>query len=83
MNMTAAIMIAAGALLTIWAVKNINPGTFLLSALLGLGAMFAADLILGFTYLNLPVNWATLLCAITGGIPGVILIVILNAMLTI
>ncbi len=83
MNMTAAVMVSAGILLTIWAVKKINPGTIFLSAFLGLGAMFAADLILRFTHLNFPVNWATALCAITGGIPGVILIVILSAMLTV
>ena len=81
MNLTAAVMATAGILLLIWTVRKINPGNILLSAALGLAALFVADLIAGFTQFNLPVNWATVICAVAGGAPGVILLLTLNAML--
>ena len=82
MNLTAAILAAAGILLLIWTVRKISAGTFFLSSLLGIGALFAADLIMGFTHLNLPINYVSLGCAALGGIPGVILLLMLNAMLS-
>ena len=81
MNLTAAVMLSAGVLLLVWAIKKINPGAILLSAFTGLAALFAADLVLGFSHLNLPINAATVLSAVLGGVPGVILITFLNALL--
>ena len=82
MNVTATILITAGLALLVFAVKKINPGAVLLSAALGLSALFAADIVLGFMQLNLPVNACTLLCAAVGGVPGAILVTLLNAFLT-
>ena len=83
MNLTVLILAAAGLALLIYAVKMIRPGAILLSAAAGLAALFGADIVLGFTQVNLPVNVFTALCAAIGGIPGVILLLVLNAFLTI
>ena len=75
-------MATTAAILLLWAIRIINPGSLLLSVVLGVSALFAADLILGFTHSNLPVNSFTVLCAVLGGVPGVVLILLLNALLT-
>ena len=81
MNLTISILAAAGLALLFFAVKKIRPGAILLSAAAGLAALFGADIALGFTQLNLPINVFTALCAAIGGIPGVILLLVLNAFL--
>ncbi|MBQ6066993.1 MAG: pro-sigmaK processing inhibitor BofA family protein [Clostridia bacterium] len=83
MNLTVFILAAAGLATLVIAVKRIRPGAILLSAAAGLAALFGADIVLGFTHLNLPINVFTALCAAAGGIPGVILLLVLNAFLTI
>lgn len=82
MNLTVLILAVAGLALLVYAVKKIHPGTILLSAAAGLAALFGADIVLGFTQADLPVNAFTALCAAVGGIPGVILLLMLNAFLT-
>ncbi len=81
MNVTATVLAAAGMIMLIWMLRRVNPGAILLSAATGLAALFAADLVLGFTKLNLPVNVTTVCCAAAGGVPGVILITLLLSML--
>lgn len=81
MNLTVLILAAAGLTLLVYAIKKIRPGAFLLSAAAGLAALFGADIVLGFTQMNLPVNVFTALCAAIGGIPGVILLLVLNTFL--
>ena len=80
MNLTMTVFLAAGAALLLFAVKKTNPGAVFLAAATGVAALFAADLALGFTHLNMPVNGFTVLCAALGGVPGVILLTLLQAM---
>ena len=80
MNVTAAIMLITGFTLLVWMIKRINAGSILLSAVLGMAALFAVDLVSNFTHLRFPVNGTTLLCAAIGGVPGVILMTVLTAM---
>ena len=81
MNLTAVIMLSAGVFPLLYALRRTRPAAMLLSAVSGLASLFAADVILGFTGLDLPVNGFTLSCAAAGGIPGVILLLLLNALL--
>ena len=81
MNLIVVTMVTAGLLITIWAVRKINMGTIFLSALLGLSSLFAVDLLTGYMRFNLPINCTTLLCSVLGGIPGVILILMMNVIL--
>ena len=80
MNLTAAILLAAGAALLLWSVKRINPGALALSAVTGLASLFAADLLMGFTRGNLPINGFTVSCAALGGVPGVALLILLKTL---
>ena len=81
MNVTTAIFCAIGAVPAVYALKRVRVRDLLLSACLGLGALFAADLLLGFAGRNMPINLFSLLSAAVGGVPGVILITPLQAML--
>lgn len=81
MNLTTAIFCAAGVLSGVYALKRARFRDFLLSSCLGLGALFAADLLLGFAGRNMPVDVFTVTTATVGGMPGVILITVLQAML--
>ena len=82
MNLTAAVFAATGLCIGAYTVKRVRLRTFLFSALTGIAALFAADAILGFTQLSLPVNAFTVTCAAAGGLPGAILITLMNALLT-
>ena len=79
MNLTAAVCAACGVLVGVYAVKRARLRDVLFSALTGIAALFAADAALGFTELNLPVNAFTVACAAAGGLPGAILVTLLNA----
>ena len=81
MNLTAAILLTAGLILLVWTVRKCNPGTVFLSMLIGVAGLFAAELILRFTSIRLPVNITTLACAALGGVPGVILLCVMNLLL--
>lgn len=81
MNLTTAICCILGAVPVVYALKRVRFRDFLLSACLGLGALFAADLLLNLSGRNLPIDLFTVISAAAGGVPGVILIVLLQAML--
>ena len=81
MNLTAVIMLTAGIFPLLYALRKTRLSAVLLSALSGLASLFAADVMLGFTGLDLPVNGFSLSCAGAGGIPGVILLLLLNTLL--
>ena len=81
MNLTAAIMITAGLFPLLYALRKARPGTVFLSAFSGLASLFAADIILSCTGADLPVNAFTAACAAVGGMPGVILVLVLNAVM--
>ena len=81
MNLTAVIMLFAGVFPLVYALRKTRPAAMLLSSLSGLASLFAADVILGFTGMDLPINGFTLSCAAAGGIPGVILLLLFNVLL--
>ena len=81
MNSMAVLFISAGICILFYTFKKIRLRYFILSALSGLSALFAVDLILGLAGLNMPYNTLTLLCAAAGGLPGVIVITLLNGMM--
>ncbi|MBQ7637572.1 MAG: pro-sigmaK processing inhibitor BofA family protein [Clostridia bacterium] len=70
-----------GAIILIYALKRIKVGYLILSALSGFSALFAADIVCSFFDLNLPVNFFSAAISAVGGIPGVILLNVLNAAL--
>ena len=70
-----------GLALIIYGAKKIKLRYMILSALTGIAALYAADLICGFFNCGLAVNVFTLGVSALGGIPGVILLNILNAVL--
>ena len=75
------ILCVAGSAVLAASLKKNGPMIPLLSALCGIAALFAADLVCGFFDMNLPVNAFTLGVSAVFGMPGVILLNILNVML--
>ena len=71
---------AFGGILLIYLMKKRRLRWGILSALTGLAGLFAADLLSGFFDFNIPMNVLSLSAAAIGGIPGVILINLLNVM---
>lgn len=81
MNITCVIMISAGAVTLLYALRKLTIRTIILSACAGVASLFAADVLLGFTHMNLPINCFSVLCAAVGGLPGTILLLLLNVVL--
>jgi len=75
------IFAVSGAIILLYAVKKLKFRYIFLSALSGLAALFAADFLCSFFGMNLPVNAFSLSVSAIGGIPGVILLNVLNAIL--
>ena len=67
-----------GLIIFIYVLKKCKIKYFLLSAFSGLAALFAADLIGRFFEFNLPLNAFTVTLGALGGLPGVILVNLLN-----
>ncbi|MCH5198471.1 MAG: pro-sigmaK processing inhibitor BofA family protein [Oscillospiraceae bacterium] len=70
-----------GAIILFYAAKKLKFRYVLLSALSGLAALFAADFVCSFFDMNLPINAFSVSVSAIGGIPGVILLNILNVLL--
>ena len=81
MNSTAALFILSGILILFFTCRKIRLKYYLLSALTGLSALFAVDVILGFAKMNMPFNYLSVLCAVIGGLPGVIVVTLLNGLM--
>lgn len=58
--------------------KKMSPGKIIISLLTGFSALICADLIMSLYGGNMPLNIFTLGIGTLGGIPGVILLVLLN-----
>lgn len=71
-----------GAVIILYSVKKLKFRYVLLSALSGLAALFAADFVCSFFYMNIPINTFSMSVSAIGGIPGVILLNLLNMLLT-
>ena len=81
MNLTAIIMITAGFVPFFFALRKLRLGMILLSGAAGIASLCAADLLMSFCQLNLPVNPFTVACSAIGGVPGTILLLLLNVLL--
>ena len=67
-----------GGVIIIFSLKKCKIRYIILSALTGIAALFAADVISGFFDFNIQINALTLCASAVGGIPGVILLNILS-----
>ena len=81
MNLLAVIMISAGMFPLFYAIRRLRFASIFLSAVMGISSLFAADIILGFTRIDVPINCCSVLCAAIGGIPGTILLLLLMVLL--
>ncbi len=75
------IFAVAGISVLTYAVKKIRLRFLFLSALSGVAAFFAADFICSFIDFQLPLNAFSLAVSAVGGIPGVILLNLMMALM--
>ena len=82
MNLLFILLIASGILIIIFMLRKLSLGKILLSVLSGLAALFCCDLIMSFSgTTGMPLNIYTITISGLGGIPGVILLVLLRMLL--
>lgn len=74
------LLIVCEGILLIYTIKKCRMRYFLLSAAAGFAALTAADLIGSFLDLNLPLNLLSVSLSVLGGLPGVILLNVLNVL---
>ena len=79
MNILFTLLIAAGIVLIIFMIRKLRFTQILLSMCSGIAALFCCDFLTSMTGLiSMPVNAYTLGISAIGGIPGVILLVLLD-----
>ena len=81
MSLLAVVFAASGCVIVLYAFLKRKLPQFLLSALAGVAAFFAADYLSSFFSFTLPLNAFTLAVSAVGGVPGVILLNLLFALL--
>ena len=82
MNLLFTLLIISGAIILIFMIKRLSPGKIFLSFASGLCALFCCDLVMSFLSTEgMPINPYTLTISALGGIPGVILLVLLKMLL--
>ena len=74
------LLCTCGCLMLYYSIKKCRIRDFILSALSGIAALFAADLIGGFFSFHLPINVFTGVLSALGGLPGVILLNLLTVL---
>jgi pro-sigmaK processing inhibitor BofA len=81
MNVLAAVLLAAAAIFVLWSmVKTRRPViALLLTALSGIAALFAVNLLGTILPVSLPVNWVTIGTGGLMGVPGIIGLLLLQA----
>ena len=79
MNILFILLLSSGVIITAFMLRRLKFSQILLSVFSGLAALFCCDLILSFAGTGgLPLNTYTLSVSSIGGIPGVILLVLLK-----
>ncbi len=78
MNIFNITLIISASVIIILMVRKMKPLKIILCILSGIAALLACDLILSFYGSNMPLNIYTLLFSSIGGIPGVILLLLLK-----
>jgi hypothetical protein len=82
MNILFILLSLSGVILIIFMLRKLKFSQILLSVFSGLSALFCCDLIMSFTGTDfMPVNFYTLSVSALGGIPGVILLVLLKMLM--
>jgi len=83
MKVVALIMLATAAGFILWGMfRTKRPiGSLLLTALSGIAALFAVNLLETLLPVDLPVNWATIGVGALAGVPGVIALLVLQIVL--
>ena len=82
MNLLFILLIFSGIFLVIFMLRRLSLGKIILSVISGLSALFCCDLIMSlFSPFGMPINPYTLTISALGGIPGVILLVLLKMLL--
>lgn len=74
-------LIVAGIVIIGFMIKRLKISQILLCTFSGIAALLACDLIFSFFGLNMPLNVFTILISSVGGIPGVILLTLLNLLI--
>ncbi|MBR0509799.1 MAG: pro-sigmaK processing inhibitor BofA family protein [Clostridia bacterium] len=74
MTLLIGLLSAAGALIVLWAFRTKQIGGLVLSGLAGVAGLVAADLISGLFDFNIPLNALTIGMSAVGGLPGCILV---------
>lgn len=78
MNFYITILILSAIIIVFLMIKKMKPLKMILSVLSGIAALLACDLIFSLYGGNMPINIYTLLFSSVGGIPGVILLILLK-----
>lgn len=78
MNTTLILFSLFGAVIILFSLKKVKAKHRLLSVITGISAFFAVNFICSFFESGLPLNWFTIGASGIGGIPGVILVLLLD-----
>lgn len=79
MNILSILLIITGIILTFFMLRRLKLTQIFLCLSSGLGALFCCDFVMSLTgFLSMPVNAYTMAISAIGGIPGVILLVLLD-----
>lgn len=71
----------AGLIIIGFMIKKLKLSQILLCAFSGVAALLACDLVFSFFGMNMPLNVFTILISSVGGIPGVILLTLINLLI--
>ena len=77
MNTLTVFFVASAAVITLFSFRKVKIRYILLSALCGVCSLLAVDFIASFIEINIPLNFFTTGIACAGGIPGIILLIVL------
>ena len=77
MNTVTIIFIICATIIALFSFRRVKARYILLSALCGICSLFAVDFLASFIEINIPVNFFTIGMGCAGGIPGIILLIVL------
>ena len=77
MNTLTVIFVVAAVIIALFTFKRVKMRYIFLSALCGLCSLLAIDFLASFIEINIPLNYFTIGAGCVGGIPGIILLIVL------
>ena len=81
MNIFYAVLITCGLIIIIFCVKNLSPKQIIISIISALVSLIACDIIVSCYSNGIPINYYTLTISAIGGIPAVILLLLIKSIL--